>query len=147
MPPRITPAQLGSNLALAGFKVTLRTLRLRRTQGLLPALRAQGRKGYRRGKGQFWRSPNLIEQAIFVSKLRALKYPNDEARLALWCLGFPVEPSKVRNAWKSRLGKTSLLLESKIETVVRKRSAPFTTTEDEISAILKAQLTRPCGRI
>jgi len=140
MPNRLTPAQLHGELASAGLHVSLRTLRLWRAQGLLPPLSPQPRKGYRRGKGQLWRSPSLVLQAITICQLRGLSYPNDEARLVLWWMGFPVPLQKLRAAWKSRLGKTDALLKRRRQRVRAKASEPFTDAEDEISALLNASV-------
>ena len=142
MPRSITSPQLQSALARAGYVVTLRQLRLWRTQALLPPLRSLGRKGYRLGKAQVWRSPDLLAQAIVVCKLRALKYPNDEIRLALWGLGFPVRPTKVRSAWRSRLGKTDAVLKSKQKAAVKRRGEPFSHTEDEISTLVQVDVAK-----
>jgi hypothetical protein len=68
--------------------------------------------------------------------LRALKYPNDEARLVLWWMGFPIVMEKNRSAWESRLGKTKLILDSKRHAVLTKNAGPFSEKEDELSAMV-----------
>jgi hypothetical protein len=139
IPPPITPKSLRSSLRGAGRDVSLRTLRSWRTVGLLPPLQTRG-KGRGRGKSHFWRSPGLFEQAITICELLARKYPNDEARLVIWWLGFPVAVQKVRTAWLSRLGKMDMNLRSKITKAARKRGEPFSDLEDEISEIVKAHV-------
>ena len=136
LPRRITPRELRTELANAGRSVTLRTLRLWRTQGLLPPVIPEARKGYRRGRGQVWRSPSLLAQAATADRLRALNYPNDEARLFLWCAGFSVQPSNVRSAWLSRLGKIGLHLKKKRAAAVDKNNGPLLNKEDEAVALV-----------
>ncbi|MGA8615077.1 MAG: hypothetical protein WB760_26050 [Xanthobacteraceae bacterium] len=115
---------------------------------MLPPLRTQGRKGYRRGIARFWQSPNLTTHALTVCQLRALKYPNDEARLALWWMGFPVDAAKVHSAWISRLGKINRNLKSKRDAVINRRGDEFSDPEDEASALvagLLSELARKFG--
>ncbi len=135
LPPRFTPNDLCAELARAGQKITPRTLRLWRTQGLLPPLKARGRKGYRRGKEQFWQSPNLVVHAVTICRLRELRYPNDEARLVLSWMGFPVLPLKLRAAWLSRLDKMKASFKSRKAHAERRQESEFSTLEDEISEL------------
>jgi hypothetical protein len=83
----------------------------------------------------YWRSPKILEQAVVVHQLLARNYPNDEIRLAIWWMGFPVELGKARRAWLSRLGKLKLGLEAKKARAERRQGSKFFSLEDEMSAL------------
>jgi hypothetical protein len=141
LPQRITVVQLQSELGRLGYSVTERALVDWRAKGLLPALMSRGR-GRGRGKELFWRSPRIVEQGVVVCQLLAKKYPNDEARLFLWFLGFPVKASGVRAAWLSRLGKVELNLAGKRNNALSRRKSAFLDPEDEISVLTAPYLKK-----
>ena len=134
LPRPITPSQLRVELGRLGYEVSDRRLVDWRVKSLLPPLMSRGR-GRGRGREQFWRSPGIVEHAVALCQLRALNYPNDEARLLLWLSGLPVSARAVQEAWLSRLGKLKLNLVKKKNREVRRRKSEFQDIEDEISAL------------
>ncbi len=140
-PSIITPLQLRAELARQGYVESDRTLREWRKRGLFPRLVTRGR-GRGLGKVQFWRSQNVIEQGLTVCELHRLKYPNDEARLILWLSGFKLDPSFVRSAWVSRLGKLEVYLRSNKERAIKKRGNQFLDIEDELSALVEKDVIK-----
>src|SRR4051812_3553721 len=112
LPPSISPSELASMLGRRGLNVTERALTDWRSKGLLPSLKSRslGRAG---GRKYFWRSPAVVAQATAVQEFFSRKYPDGEIALALWFLGFHLNPVKVRNAWLSRLA----ILETRLKTL------------------------------
>ena len=134
LPHLVTVIQIRSELCRHGYIVEERTLVSWRAKGVLPPLRSRGR-GRRQGKLYFWRSPGIVDHALAVCRLRALKYPNDEIRLILGLAGFPVTPRSVHEAWLSCLGKLEFNLAKKRSKEIVRRGSDFPQIEDEISAL------------
>jgi hypothetical protein len=136
LPTPITPSQLKILLTDRGMKSSERTLKDWRLKGLLPPLISRGR-GRGKGKQQFWRSPKLLEQAVVVSKLVQLKYPNDEARLVLYLFGFRIAPKRVRSAWLSRLGKMQARTLAKTRAIIKRPGNAYCDAETQASALVE----------
>lgn len=125
---------LEAQLRQRGRAVSARALVDWRQKGLLPQLQSRGR-GRGRGKHNYWRSPKIIDQAILIGELMELNFPNDEALIIIWLLGFSVKPDRVRDAWLSRLKKLENKLDLERKKIIEDQEVGFIATEDEFSAL------------
>ncbi|MGH2559953.1 MAG: hypothetical protein ACRDJH_12875 [Thermomicrobiales bacterium] len=91
----LTQAQVIEELERRGYEMTPRRLVDWRQKGLLPPLAKHGR-GQGRGWIYGWDDPLVIEQAIAVEELLALRSRTDWLYLPLWCLGFNIPVSQIR---------------------------------------------------
>jgi hypothetical protein len=95
-------------------------------------MRGTGR-GRALGRAYSCRFPGLLKQALAALRLRQLRYPTPELRLAIWRMGFPVEAKWVKKAWLSCLGKLRHRLNNLAESAAQKQE--FAEQEDKISAL------------
>jgi hypothetical protein len=109
--PMLTPAQLSSQLAAAGYSVTTRALSDWVRKGLLPSMQHVGR-GRGRGKTYGWAEREIFDQALTVYEQLAEKSRVDPALFALWMSGYTVQSSKARQVWLARIDGSSSAIET-----------------------------------
>jgi hypothetical protein len=99
-------SELISELERRGYEITERRLTDWRSKGLLPKLKQLG-QGRGSGTIHVIEDPETtINQAIAVFEMHERRWRTDSALLGIWCLGFDVDPSVLRNAWLKRLRPT-----------------------------------------
>jgi hypothetical protein len=106
-------SELISELERRGYEITERRLTDWRSKGLLPKLKQVG-QGRGSGTIHVIEDPETtINQAIAVFEMHKRRWRTDSALLGIWCLGFDVDPTVLRNAWLKRFKAYQMRIEQK----------------------------------
>lgn len=72
-----------------------------RQKGLLPPLKEKGQQHH--GKIYYWNNPEIVAQAVTISRLFGLRSRIEWVMLSAWFLGYDLPLHKVREIWLSNL--------------------------------------------
>jgi hypothetical protein len=103
----LTPKQVVNELAETGRRVTERQLIDWRRRELLPALSEKG-QGQGKGKIYFWTRPDILDRVAFVADHKG--WDTSRIILVLWCCGFEVPQTTLKEAWLEEIEKVTRLV-------------------------------------
>ena len=102
--PMLTLDDLCTQMIASGRHLTPRAARDWWTKGFLPPPQRRG-LGRARGTETFWVNPNVLKQAQAADDLLGRHARAFTTIVGLWLLGFPIDPERVRAAYRTLIGR------------------------------------------